>query len=94
MDAGVVADSRPQAFASRTAAERVKRGPGIPGAYGKFSAAGRKATAAAESRAGHLRRRRSSPMLSHRHRRVSWHLTHRRSQRHPTPFFSNLLRVR
>ena len=53
MDAGVVAGYRPQAFASRTAAENFlnrSRAPGVPNR--KFSAAGRNATAAAESRAG------------------------------------------
>src|ERR1700693_1798058 len=33
MDAGVVSDFRPQAFASRTAAESAKTGAGFPGAY-------------------------------------------------------------
>jgi tetratricopeptide (TPR) repeat protein len=36
-DAGVASDCRPQAFASRTAAERVQTGAGYPGASLKFS---------------------------------------------------------
>ncbi len=92
MDAGVVAGLRPKAFASQTAAERVgkaKRGTRSPL---KLSAAGRNATAAAESRAGPSA---ASPLLGrvarHRLRRGSWHLAPRRSQRRSTPFFSNLL---
>jgi len=33
MDAGVVSDFRPQAFALRTAAEKVKTGARLPGAF-------------------------------------------------------------
>jgi hypothetical protein len=96
MDAGVVANCRPQAFAARTAVENfLNRGRACADVAGTFSAAGRNATAAADSRAG------SSPALPlltdaprHRRRRGALYPTPRRSQRHPTPFFSNLLETR
>src|SRR6202162_5470011 len=92
MDAGVVSDFRPMAFASRTAAERVKTGVRLPGGLWNLSAAGRRATAAAESRAGPSA---ASQLLSdaprHRPRRASLHPAPRRSQRRLTPFFSSLL---
>src|SRR6266542_4681872 len=87
--------SRPAVGRRRSLRERRPRGS-APGAGSrplrKFSAAGRKATAAAERRAGPSA---SLPLLcdaqSHRRRRGAWHPAPRRSQRRSTPFFSRLL---
>ena len=86
MDAGVVADLRPQAFAARTAAENFKNGglaPVGPVETSRLPVATRPPQPKA------------SPLLSnaqrHRPRRGSWYPTPRRSQRRLTPFFSSLL---
>src|SRR5437762_6933504 len=92
MDASVVSDFRPQAFASRTAAERVKTGARPPGAFeiSRLPVAQRppQPTVARGPSA-------SSALLSdaprHRPRRASLHPAPRRSQRRLTPFFSSLL---
>ena len=62
MDAGVVSGCRPQAFASRTAAERVKTGAGSPGPFeiSRLPVATRPPQPKVAR--GRLRRRRSSPM--------------------------------
>src|SRR6266542_6127594 len=100
MDADVVSNFRPQAFASRTAAERVKTGAMPPAALWNLSAAGRNTTAAAEGRAGPSA---ASPLLPDgrgptgdllvarnpgdgRLRRGFLHPAPRRSQRRPHPF--------
>ena len=92
MDAGVVANFRPKAYASRMAAERVKTGAKPPGAFEISRLPVARATAAAEGRAGPSA---ASALLSdapwHRPRRASLHPAQRRSQRRLTPFFSNLL---
>jgi hypothetical protein len=79
MDAGVIIRCRPQAFAGRTAAENFLNQSSAPAEMaGKFSAAGRNATAAADSRVGPSAA--SSLLddaLGHRRRRASLHLTPR-----------------
>src|SRR5216684_2154803 len=85
MDAGVVSDFRPQAFASRMAAERVKTGTRPPGAF--------------EISRLPVAKRPPQPKVSallsdaprHRPRRASLHPAPRRSQRRLTLFFSSLL---
>src|SRR5437660_6637593 len=81
----------------RSLRERRPRGSATgarPRSCWKLSAAGRKATAAAERRAGPSA---ASPLLPdaqrHRLRRGSLHPTPRRSQRRLTPFFSSLLEL-
>jgi acetyl-CoA carboxylase biotin carboxylase subunit len=89
MDAGVAPDLRPQAFASRTAAENFKIGAG-PGR-------GSGATDCSPPSFGRVERPLKDLVAAprrcerHRLRRVASHLAPRRSQRRSTPFFSNLL---
>src|SRR6266576_3673125 len=94
MVADVVSDFRPQAFASRTAAERVKTGARPPGAFEISRLPVAERPPAADSRAGPSA---ASALLSdapqHRPRRASLHPAPRRSQRRLTPFFSSLLDI-
>jgi hypothetical protein len=62
MDADVVSNSRPQAFASRTAAERVKAGAGLTGAFRISWLPVAERPPQPKVAQGRLRRRRSSPM--------------------------------
>jgi hypothetical protein len=86
MDASVASDCRPQAFASRTAAERVQYGGWVPPEPLEISRLP-VATRPPQPKA--------SPLLPdaprHRLRRGSLHPTPRRSQRRLTPFFHALL---
>src|SRR5882672_8063765 len=98
MDAGVVSNFRPQAYASRMAAERVKTGARPPGAFEISRLPVAERPPAAESRAGPSAAsalRRPEPQAKdaprHRPRRASLHPAPRRSQRRLTPFFSSLL---
>jgi hypothetical protein len=94
MDAGVVSGFRPQAFASRTAAERVKTGAWPRGAFeiSRLPVAKRPP----QPKVSALRRPESPQAAKdaprHRPRRASLHPAPRRSQRRLTPFFSSLLR--
>ena len=62
MDAGVASGFRPQAFASRTAAERVKSGAMLPGAFRISRLPVAERPPQPKVARGRLRRRRSSPM--------------------------------
>src|SRR5438552_595417 len=95
MDAGVVSNFRPQAYASRMAAERVKTGARPPGAFEISRLPVAERPPAAESRAGPSA---ASALLSdaprHRPRRAALHPAPRRSQRRLTPFFTSPLTAR
>src|SRR5450759_4400611 len=70
MDAGVVSGFRPQAFASRTAAERVKTGARSPGAFRISRLPVAERPPQPKVARGRLRRRRSDVLGRRRRRRM------------------------
>src|ERR1700720_669502 len=90
MDSGVVSNFRPQAFASRTAAERVKTGASPPGAFEISRLPVAQRPPQPKVARGRLLRRRSSPMRPGI-ALVAPPCIRPRSQRRLTPFFSSLL---